>query len=54
MKFRTIEASPMEVYEAHVDLKKQAAFTGEGAAGSPRVGGKFTASGRYFGEGWFR
>ena len=27
MKFRTIEASPMEVYEAHVDLKKQA-FTG--------------------------
>jgi uncharacterized protein YndB with AHSA1/START domain len=38
-----LEASPEEVYEAYVDPKKHAAFTGSKATGSPKVGGKFTA-----------
>ena len=38
-----IVASPDEVYEAYVEPTKHAAFTGSGATGSPKVGGKFTA-----------
>jgi len=53
MKFKAIrqtvliDASPTEVYEAYVDPKKHAEFTGEGATGTPRVGSKVTASGGY-------
>jgi uncharacterized protein YndB with AHSA1/START domain len=53
LRFRTIrqsvviDASPMEVYEAYVDPKKHAAFTGEDATGTARVGRKFTASDGY-------
>ena len=53
MKFRTIEqtviieASPLDVYGAYVDPKKHAAFTGQSATGTPKVGGKFTASDGY-------
>jgi uncharacterized protein YndB with AHSA1/START domain len=53
VKFRTIEqtviidASPMDVYEAYVDPKKHAAFTGQDATGTPKVGGKFTAGDGY-------
>ncbi len=42
-----IDASPDEVYEAYVDPKKHAAFTGQGATGSPKVGGRFTAGDSY-------
>jgi activator of HSP90 ATPase len=47
-----IEASPNEVYDAYIDPKKHADFTGSPATGSPKVGGRFTAwdsyiSGRY-------
>jgi len=47
-----VGASPMEVYQAYVDPKKHATFTGTGVTGTPKVGGKFTAgdgyiSGRY-------
>jgi len=42
-----IEATPIEVYEAYVDPKKHAAFTGQSAAGRPQVGGKFTAGDGY-------
>lgn len=47
-----VGASPLEVYEAYVDPKRHAAFTGSGTTGSPKVGGRFTAgdgytSGRY-------
>jgi activator of HSP90 ATPase len=42
-----IDASPVEVYEAFVDPKKHAAFTGQGATGTPKVGGKFTAGDGY-------
>ncbi len=42
-----IDASPLEVYEAFVDPKKHAAFTGQRATGTPKVGGRFTA-----GEGY--
>jgi len=38
-----IEASPEEVYEAYVNPKKHAEFTGSPATGTPRVGGRFTA-----------
>ena len=34
---------PIDIYDAFVDPKKHAAFTGSPATGSPRVGGKFTA-----------
>jgi activator of HSP90 ATPase len=53
MKFGTIkqtvlvDASPLEVYEAYVDPKKHTAFTGQRAAGTPKVGGKFTAGDEY-------
>ncbi len=42
-----IDASPLEVYEAFVDPKTHAAFTGQSATGAPRVGGKFTAGDGY-------
>ena len=42
-----IDASPLEVYEAYVDPKKHAAFTGTAVEGTPRVGGKFTAGDGY-------
>ncbi len=38
-----IDASPDEVYEAYVDPKKHAEFTGSPATGTPKVGGRFTA-----------
>jgi uncharacterized protein YndB with AHSA1/START domain len=58
LKFATIrqtvliDASPLEVYEAYVDPRKHAAFTGQAARGTPKAGGRFTAgdgyiSGRY-------
>jgi len=39
----TVQASPIDVYEAFLDAKKHAAFTGSKATSDPRVGGKFTA-----------
>jgi uncharacterized protein YndB with AHSA1/START domain len=42
-----IGASPLEVYQAYVDPKKHAAFTGTGVTGTPKVGGKFTAGDGY-------
>jgi len=42
-----IEATPIEVYEAYVDPKKHAAFTGQSASGRPKVGGKFSAGDGY-------
>ena len=53
MKFKvikqtvTIDATPMEVYEAYTDPKKHAAFTGQGAKGPARVGGRFVAGDSY-------
>jgi len=35
------------VYEAYVNPKKHAAFTGQGATGTPKVGGRFTAGDGY-------
>ena len=43
----TVDATPLEVYEAYVNPKKQAEFTGESATGTPRVGHRFTASDSY-------
>lgn len=37
-----IEASPEEVYEAYMNPKKHAEFTGSPATGTPRVGCGFT------------
>jgi len=42
-----IEATPLEVYEAYVDPKKHAAFTGQSATGTPKVGRVFTAGDGY-------
>ena len=42
-----IDASPAEVYEAYVDPEKHAAFTGQSATGSRKVGGAFTAGDNY-------
>ncbi len=42
-----IEASPAKVYEAYVNPKKHAAFTGQSATGTPRVGCRFTAGDGY-------
>ncbi len=42
-----IPASPTEVYEAFVDPKIHAAFTGSPAKGSRRVGSHFAACGGY-------
>jgi activator of HSP90 ATPase len=41
----TFKASPHEVYEALMDSKKHARFTGAGASISREVGGRFTAYG---------
>jgi activator of HSP90 ATPase len=38
-----IPASPEEVYDAFIDPKKHAAFTGAEATCDPKVGGEFTA-----------
>jgi activator of HSP90 ATPase len=52
-KFGVIEqtvvvgASPTELYQAYVDPKKHAAFTGTKTTGTPKVGGKFTAGDGY-------
>jgi activator of HSP90 ATPase len=42
-----VPASPAEVYEAFVDAKIHAAFTGSPAKGSRRVGSHFAACGGY-------
>jgi len=42
-----IDASPVKVYEAYVDPKKHAAFTGSSATGTAKVGGKFAAGDGY-------
>ena len=53
MKFGTIkqtvliEATPLEVYGAYVEPKRHAAFTGQSATGTPKVGGRFTAGDGY-------
>ena len=38
-----ISASPEDVYDAFMDPKKHAAFTGGEASGSSKVGGEFSA-----------
>ena len=38
-----IPAKPVQVYDALVNARKHAAFTGAKATGAPKVGGKFTA-----------
>lgn len=38
-----VPAKPAEVYEAFLNPRKHAAFTGSPATGSPKVGGRFTA-----------
>lgn len=43
----TIDATPIEVYEAYVNPEKQAEFTGESASGTARAGYRFTASDGY-------
>jgi uncharacterized protein YndB with AHSA1/START domain len=46
-----IPASPKEVYDAYVDPKKHAEFTGSKATGKPAVGSKMTAwDGYIFGK----
>ena len=46
-----VTASPKEVYDAYVDPKKHAEFTGAKATGKPCVGGKMTAwDGYIFGK----
>lgn len=42
-----IDATPVEVYEAYVDPKKHAAFTGDLATGMAKVGGRFAAGDGY-------
>jgi uncharacterized protein YndB with AHSA1/START domain len=42
-----IDGTPAEVYEVYVDPKKHAAFTGNGATGTPGVGRTFTAGDGY-------
>jgi uncharacterized protein YndB with AHSA1/START domain len=42
-----IDATPVDVFDAYVEPKKHAAFTGSPATGSARVGGKFNAWGGY-------
>jgi len=41
------DATPLEVYEAYVDPKKHAEFTGDSATGTQKVGGRFTAGDGY-------
>jgi activator of HSP90 ATPase len=43
----TFKAAPHEVYEAYMDSKKHARFTGSKASISRRVGGVFKAHGGY-------
>jgi len=49
LKFRVIrqkvvvDALPLQVYQAFVDPRKHAEFTGSPATCTPRVGGRFTA-----------
>jgi activator of HSP90 ATPase len=43
----TIKAGPHEIYEALMDSKKHAAFTGDTAKISRKVGGKFSTFGGY-------
>lgn len=43
----TFRASPRDVFEALMDSKKHARFSGEPAKVSRKVGGKFTAYGGY-------
>ena len=46
-----IPATPAEVYDAYLDPKKHAAFTGAKATGSAKVGSRFTAwDGYIFGK----
>jgi activator of HSP90 ATPase len=40
---RLFHAKPMEVYEALIDAKRHAEFTGSAATCDPKAGGKFTA-----------
>jgi len=53
MKFSTIkqtalfDATPLQVYEAYVDPRKHAAFTGQSATGTAKIGGRFTAGDGY-------
>jgi activator of HSP90 ATPase len=42
-----VPASPADVYEAFVNARKHAAFTGSAATGAARVGGAFTACAGY-------
>lgn len=42
-----LEASPADVYEAFVDARIHAAFTGSPAKGNRRLGSHFTACGGY-------
>ena len=42
-----IDASPLAVYEAYVDPKKHAAFTGQSATGALKPGGRFSAGDGY-------
>lgn len=44
---RTFDATPREVYDALMDSRKHAAFTGEPASISKKVGGKIAAYGDY-------
>ncbi len=39
--------SPEDVYDAFIDPKKHAAFTGQSATGSARIGSRFTACDGY-------
>lgn len=41
------DGSPARVYNAYVDPKEHASFTGTGVTGAPKVGGKFTAGDGY-------
>ncbi|HEY6283113.1 MAG TPA: SRPBCC domain-containing protein [Nitrososphaerales archaeon] len=42
-----IDASPVEVYGAYVDPKRHAAFTGDSATGTAKVGRRFAAGNGY-------
>jgi activator of HSP90 ATPase len=42
-----VAATPHEVYEAFVNARKHAAFTGSAASGPARVGARFTACDGY-------
>jgi uncharacterized protein YndB with AHSA1/START domain len=42
-----INASPKQVYDAYLDSRTHAKFTGESARMNRKVGGKFTAGGKY-------